>query len=595
MSMINAATLYYGRKEVLPRPVLLRAGPLSLSFDPANGFIRHVRLGDHELVRAVYGAIRDQHWATIPPQVMNIASEILKDSFRISFDVVCRERDVDYFWRGSIAGESSGKVVYTFTGEAKSQFLRNRIGLCILHPIAECGGKACAIEHVDGSREDGTFPHTISPVQPFFDIRAVSYPVATTGAKVEIRCEGETFEMEDQRNWGDASFKTYSTPQRLPKPAAVKPGDKVQHTVTIQIAGLSRPILPVLQGRPPQFSIATTDAIALPPLGLCTPVSGLRLNHVRVDLDLAHDVAPALEHAASSGAGLHVALTLSATPAEELRRLQVALSKVKPNVLLWLVYGRDEATPSEELLRAAQPVLQAYAPSALVAAGTREWFVDWNTRRPAKDFPALIAFAAQPQIHQRDNLTMVENLMGMGYAAESAREFSTKPVVYSPISLGLPGDPREASLFGAGWLLGSIARLAYTGNVHSLTYSWRMTEGDRVSPAYHVLADILDFGATKLFATHSSHPLLTEGLTLVNSRGARRILVANYSEDILEAKIKTGQVKASIRYLDETTAQLTATNPQEFGSTVGTMVDSVSGKIELKLLPFATARIDLLT
>ena len=32
---------------------------------------------------------------------------------------------------------------------------------------------------------------------------------------------GETFEMEDQRNWTDASFKTYCTPLSLPYPIKI--------------------------------------------------------------------------------------------------------------------------------------------------------------------------------------------------------------------------------------------------------------------------------------------------------------------------------------------------------------------------------------
>ncbi len=590
--MSDATLLQYGRREALPRPALLRAGPLTMSFDPVNGFLRHVRLGDHEVVRAVYGAIRDQNWATIAPLISNISSEIAKDFFRITFDVSCRQGDIDYFWRGQLSGDASGKVVYTFEGKANSQFLRNRIGLCVLHPIMECAGKPCAIEHVDGSREEGTFPQHTSPVQPFFDIRSVSYAIASTGAKAEIHFDGEAFEMEDQRNWADASFKTYSTPQRLPKPAPVNPGDEVRHTVTISVTGLSRPVLPVVQGRGPQISIATTDAIALPPLGLCltgaidSRLKALRLNHLRVDLDLQKNFASALEHV--NGFGLHVAITLSREPATELRRLREALERVKPRVLLWVIYAEEQPCPSAELLRAVQPTLQAYAPNALIAAGTREWFVDWNTGRPGKDFPALLAFAAHPQIHQTDNLTMVENLAGLAYQAESAKEFSSKPVVYSPITLGPTGDPREASLFGAGWTLGSIARLAETGNVHSLTYAF-----DNRFPAGHVFADIGEFGATKVFATHSTHPLLTDGLTLVNAQGCRRLLVANLSGDPLEVKIKAGQVKAQVRYLDETNCRAAMDQFEEFRADQGKLVDPISGKIELQLLPFALARVDL--
>jgi hypothetical protein len=221
--------------------------------------------------------------------------------------------------------------------------------------------------------------------------------------------------------------------------------------------------------------------------------------------------------------------------------------------------------------------------------------VEWNRAHPSKDFPALIAFASQPQIHQPDNVTMVENLAGIADQAESAKEFSTKPVVYSPIRLGPPGDPREASLFGAGWLLASIARLAQTGNVHSLTYDVKLIDDERALPAYHVFADVIEFGTTKLFATHSTHPLLTDGLTLVDAQGRRRVLVANFTEEPLEVKIKTGQCKAHVRYLDETNCLAAMKNPAHFRAEKGKPIESASGKIELKLLPFATARVDLLT
>ena len=36
--------------------------------------------------------------------------------------------------------------------------------------------------------------------------------------------EGDVFETEDQRNWTDASYKTYSTPLDQPYPAKVTKG-----------------------------------------------------------------------------------------------------------------------------------------------------------------------------------------------------------------------------------------------------------------------------------------------------------------------------------------------------------------------------------
>jgi len=648
--MLSNTTLYYGSSQPLLKPMELRAGPLTMIFEPASAFLRHIRLGDHEVLRAIYGAVRDQNWGTIPPAVSNLKSEINADSFSLSFEVTCQQREIDFFWRGLIRGGPTGKVSYTFEGQARSQFQRNRIGLCVLHPIAECGGRPCLVQHNDGTEERGFFPKSISPHQPFFDLKETSYEVVTTGITAQVEFAGEVFEMEDQRNWSDASFKTYSTPQSLPKPVTVTPGAKVQHAVTLSLKGHVRPILPVVQGRPPQFSIPTTPVLPLPPIGHCVASHGqpltaleiarlrlLRPSHLRVDLKLSSAEYPAaLQQAAAEaaqlGTGLHVALIISERADEELGRLAKELDRVKPNVLLWLIFHEAEQVTNEKWVRLAQPILNAYASNVLIAAGTQQFFTELNRDRPPANAPFFLCYPTNPQVHMPDNTTMVENLAGQASAAETAREFSARPVVVSPITLRIasstepPGelpdwaralpadvDPRQMSLFAAGWTLGSIARLAATGNVHSLTYFETTgarglmetsgpassagfalpSQADSVYPVFHLFADIGEFPGKQIYPTLSSHPLLVEGLTLFDSRGRRRILVANLTPEIQETKIKTGTCKALVRYLDETNAEEAMQKPEAFRARRGNLAESVSGKIELKLLPFALARIEI--
>jgi D-apionolactonase len=647
--MLPKTMLHCGTNEPLPKPLELRAGPLTLVFEPNTAFLRHLRLGDHEVVRAIYAAVRDRNWGTVPPQITNLKPEIQKDSFALSFDVACRQEDVDYFWQGTIAGESSGRIVYTFDGVARSKFLRNRIGLCILHPITECAGRPCVVEHEDGSQEEDTFPGHIAPHQPFLEIRALSYDVVTTGVRAELRFDGEIFETEDQRNWSDASFKTYGTPLRLPLPVAVQSGDKVKQAVTLTLKGQVRPVLPVVQGRAPQFSIATTPVLPLPPIGLCVARQGqpltalqierlklLRLSHLRVDLNLASAQYPALleEAAREAGqldAGLHVALTVSDNAEAELRGLLEHVRRLQPRILLWLLFHQAEEVTSDRWVRLAQPILQGCAPNVLLASGTKLFFTEVNRLRPPPDaLPTLVCYSNNPQVHAFDNTTLVENLAGMVSNAENAKQFSPRPVVISPITLRirsdaekdatgeairkLPSDvdPRQMSLLGAGWTLGSIGRLAATGNVHSLTYfettGWRgviETETgsplpelfpslpNAVFPVYHVLADIGEFTGRQIYPMHSSHPLQTEGLTLLDARKRRRILVANLLGETQEVKLKTGTCQARVRYLDETNAEQAMHDPESFRAQAGEMKQSVSSKIELMLLPYAIARIDI--
>ena len=49
--------------------------------------------------------------------------------------------------------------------------------------------------------------------------------------------EGDTFEMEDQRNWTDASYKTYVRPLALPWPYTLASGAALDQSVTLTVSG----------------------------------------------------------------------------------------------------------------------------------------------------------------------------------------------------------------------------------------------------------------------------------------------------------------------------------------------------------------------
>ncbi len=647
--MLPQNILYAAGREVLrPLPVPLRAGPLTVLFEPQSTQLRHIRLGEHEVLRGIYGAVRDQDWATIPSDISDWRFDVLEDSFRLSFNITCRQREIDYFWRGTITGAATGQITYTFDGQARSWFLRNRIGLCVLHPIAECAGRPCTVEHTDGSRESGAFPRAISPHQPFFDLRAITHGVA--GVRAEVRFEGDVFEMEDQRNWTDASFKTYSTPLALPKPVPVEPGQTVRQSVTLTLKGAVAPGLAALPERAPELAVAAS-VLPLLPIGLGMAGHGrplsrregerlkaLRLSHLRADLHLRSARFPellrqAVGEAAQLNTALHLALTLSDNADAELRALTRELDRLRPPVALWLVFHENEICTSAETVRRAREALESYTPLAPFAGGTAKFFAELNRNRPPPDAPFFPCYSMNPQVHQFDNTTLVENLAGQADTVETAREFSTRPVVISPITLRIRAprlaaaeaspaagtepppdvDPRQMSLLGAGWTLGSIARLAATGNVHSLTYfettGWRgvmetdagsplpekfPSEPGMVFPVYHILADIGEFAGKQIHPTQSSHPLLVAGLTLLDTRGRRRILVANLSGEVQNVKINIGTGRAQIRFLDETTAGEALGQPERFRARAGQTAGAVGGVLMVRLLPYALARIDIL-
>ncbi len=649
MSLLPTNILYGGATELRPAPLRLRAGPLTAIFEPDICFLRSVRLGDHEVVRGIYAAVRDENWGTIPARMSNLQTELNAASFHLTFDVEWRQGAIDFSWRGEIQGEPAGRITFIFDGEARSSFLRNRIGICVLHPILECAGQPCSVERVDGTLEEGTFPRYISPHQPFKQIRALTHEVVP-GVRAEVRFDGEVFEMEDQRNWTDASYKTYGTPLDLPRPARVEMGTRVRQSVTVSLLGAEqKEILPQVQGRSPQLSLTTTPVFPKPALGLGLASHGqpltarevdrlkrLRLSHLRVDLRLAvaldrDKLQRGLVEAEQLGVELHLALFFSSNAEAELDAWFDELQTAAPRVALWMIFQDPVRVTDPRFTRWVEQRLSSFGTSMLFAAGTNAFFVELNRQRPEVDSQALPCYSITPQVHAFDQSTLIENLAGQAAALESARQWTPRAVVISPITLRgrfnpdaaggdapetggtlpAPVDVRQMSLFGAGWTLGSIAQLAVQQGLHSLTYfettGWRgIMETEHgsplpelfrsvpgmVFPIYHVLAEMADFN--RLAPTHSSHPLQVGGLTLLDAQDRRRILVANFLGETQDIKIETGTCPARVRSLDEQTAETALLDPETFRNQAGETVVAVAGQIELRLLPYALAVVDLL-
>ena len=166
LSLLNAAA-----------PIPLRAGPVAMVFDADNVFLRYIRVGPHEILRGINVPIRNENWATIAPAVSNVRVDQDHDSFKVTFDVVCKQDDINFGWKGSISGSEKGEIEFTFDGEAHSTFKKNRIGFCVLHgPSA--AGQPWTLDLVDGQKSKGRFPKFISAHQPAKNLRAITHEVA---------------------------------------------------------------------------------------------------------------------------------------------------------------------------------------------------------------------------------------------------------------------------------------------------------------------------------------------------------------------------------------------------------------------------------
>jgi hypothetical protein len=97
---------YNGKPLPNPEPIILRAGPLTAEY--INGTLRYIRLGDIELLRQIYSAVRDQNWGTVPGTLINVSIQSGTDSFAIQFESIHQRGETDFRWKGQITGDGPG-------------------------------------------------------------------------------------------------------------------------------------------------------------------------------------------------------------------------------------------------------------------------------------------------------------------------------------------------------------------------------------------------------------------------------------------------------------------------------------------------------
>jgi D-apionolactonase len=497
--------------------VSLRAGPLTLVFD--RGSLRWIRCGSREVLRGIYVGVRDPQWGTIPGTLTALSVESGPDRFRARFRSSHREGPIHFDWEGVLEGDVEGTVRFAMDGLARSTFVKNRIGLCVLHPILECAGQPCEVERADGEVVRGVFPRFVSPQQPYLGIRAIRHEVVP-GLAAELRLLGDVFEMEDQRNWSDASFKTYSTPLALPYPAEMRAGTRVQQSATLRLIGDARPRPVLVSGAEAvRVRVDRDRSLALPRLGLGAATEGrvpteversslrmLALDHLRVDLYLSApgvegELARAVQESRAQGVPLEIALFLSDDAESDLQALVSLARRQEPRVGIWLLFREATATTSDGLVASARRWLLPIDPRARFGGGTDSNFAELNRGRPSAAELDQVSFSLNPQVHAFDDATLIENLASLRSLADSARAFvGSCPLALSPVTLRPrprgassreAADPRLGSPLGAVWTAGLLAAATDAGFA-SLTLfeplgARGLVEGERVHPPFHVL------------------------------------------------------------------------------------------------------------
>jgi len=199
--------ILYGEWRKAPALAMLHAGPIRMKFQ--DGELRYLYVGEKEIIRRIYFAVRDNRWDTVKPELSDVKIQQAENSFTITFKGTCKNDIADYSWTGEMTGTPEGKITFRTTGQAGMDFKSPRIGINILFGAESLGGQKYELLDKNGAATPGVFPaREVNPGIFVQNTQGIRYTTAD-GMTVSCLLTGKGFGIEDQRNYGDSSFKAY--------------------------------------------------------------------------------------------------------------------------------------------------------------------------------------------------------------------------------------------------------------------------------------------------------------------------------------------------------------------------------------------------
>lgn len=639
----------FGTDEPPAETRVLTAGPMTVELDAGN--LRYIRYRGHEAIRAVSYVVRDRYWGTFNPVIKNFRVEESGDGFTVRYEAQCGDDTQQLRYEARITGAADGTLLFEGRGTALTDFLTNRAGFVVLHPVDGVSGHPVTVEHVDGRRVETRFPEVIDPKQPIMEIRALTHTVGP-GLQVTCTMTGDTFEMEDQRNWTDASYKTYVRPLGLPHPYTLAAGAVFEQAVRVSFTGQPQatagdgeaPVTLRLGGRQglvPRIGMAleagdvdAARAVADRLAPLAPPfLSGfLDLRRDRCDAALAG--LEAVADRLGAALALEVVVPDDADPAAALADVAAAArdagARLDSVAVSWagdldfVMPGAvfADSLPFDRLYAAAR----AAFPGVALGGGSPAYFTELNRKPPPFDRLDFVCHTTCALVHAADDRSVTETLECLPYLVTSARAlFGNKPYRIGPATIGTrtspfgsdpPGnpdsrrvtmtrrDPRQRGLLGAAWHLGYGARMA-EGSVDSVilgaaagdyglvhhagagTAPWYDGTGG-VYPAFHVMRGLYAAAGAVRRATAVSRPREVQALAYEAADGLT-LWLANLTGEPRDVVVEGADpAGAPVCRLDDDSFEACAAGPDGFAAT-----EAAHGTSPLTLGPYAVARLRL--
>lgn len=460
--------LLYGTREAEARPTHLKAGLLGL--DLSDGNLRTITYDGIEVLRAVSYLVRDRDWGTYNPEIHDLNVEQNDSGFNVTYQARCEGPDATQLTIDvRIQAESGGTLTFDAVANTATGFETNRCGFCILHPIVGVAGAPVSVEHVDGTLNNTRLPDLIEPWQPFKDMRAITHE-AMPGVTAECRMEGDTFEMEDQRNWSDASYKTYVRPLALPWPYQIEAANPQHQRIVLNISD-TRAATPNSTWYAEPVSITLGDTSGrMPSIGIIITPEEAKASLAAIDLlqeigpqDLLFHYDPLAGHKGSTFAdfaalaakhsgrvSLEIALPCEKPLIDETKTIasdMKAAGFTPDSIIVSPAIDRQSTPPGSEWppcppLEDVYAAARAAFPNVRLGGGMLSYFTELNRKRVPGDLIDFVTHCTNPIVHAADDLSVMQTLEALPFITRSVRAiYGDKPYRIGPSTIPMRQNP----------------------------------------------------------------------------------------------------------------------------------------------------------
>lgn len=551
-----------------------------LTFLKDNIFLRNIKLKNMEILKMVSFLVRDKNWNNYDPKILNSEEYKKNNDINFIFDLQYSDKLQKLIVKNKYI-ISENKLTFLSEGIFESDFWTNRIGFNLLLPLKGIVGKDVFITK-ESKKIKAKFPEVISPDQPFFKFNKIEYNF-NNYSDVIIDFKGIDFEMEDQRNWCDASYKIYSGSLLDPFPYKINKGKKFYQEINIHLDKKNITIKN-FNKKNLKISESSLSKFKMPKIGIkirkfeeINLVKNLNFNFFYFIKDFEDNKDNKIEQNFNMPIYLVALIDHNIDVKSVVEKIYEYINKNKiflkkllicPKIYLnsFQPAGKWPNVPNlSEYYTEAKKIF----PDKLIVGGMVTNFTELNRKRPKDEFD-VINFSLTPIVHDASDVGVMDTPEDISYILKTLEGFSNnKPIHVGPITIGMHHnpygekladnsdnqrlemaefDPRHDSLIGVSWSVAMLSQLIGE-NTKYLTFDsilghhGILAEKNMKRPLYFFNEILLFFENSKVVPLNFSKEIY--GLVLFKDN-KKYFLLTNVTDTIIDANlIEVNKIKQS--------------------------------------------------